>query len=130
MSVRVQVAQWQGFYYLATALWALCDLDSFQWVTGPKTDLWLVKTVGLLVGAIGLSLIVSARRNPSAESRLLGITSAAGLFFVDCWYAWRDVISPIYLFDAAVEAALLVAWSIGRRRQFRVSILRRTAPYW
>src|SRR3712207_8811708 len=43
---------------------------SFQAVTGPKTDLWLVKTVGVLVIAIG-SVLCSAglRRQAAPEIR-------------------------------------------------------------
>ena len=42
----------QGAFYAATGLWALVDLGSFMAVTGPKTDHWLVKTVGILVTVI------------------------------------------------------------------------------
>lgn len=54
------VAYVQGIYFLATGIWSLVHIASFQKVTGPKTDLWLVKTVGLLVIAIGAGLIVTA----------------------------------------------------------------------
>ena len=36
----------QGVYFALTGIWPLLDLSSFQWVTGPKQDLWLVQTVG------------------------------------------------------------------------------------
>ena len=49
----------QAGYYLLTALWPLFHMDSFLKVTGPKTDLWLVKTVSVLLVAIGLSFISS-----------------------------------------------------------------------
>jgi hypothetical protein len=52
----------QGAFYAATGLWALVDLDSFMAVTGPKTDHWLVKTVGILVTVIGGVLLVAWRR--------------------------------------------------------------------
>jgi hypothetical protein len=32
-----------------TGLWPLVSIGTFQQVTGPKTDLWLVKTVGVLI---------------------------------------------------------------------------------
>ncbi|MBV8580277.1 MAG: hypothetical protein JOZ86_06540, partial [Candidatus Eremiobacteraeota bacterium] len=35
-------------YYLATGLWPLLDMRSFELVTGRKTDRWLVKMVGAL----------------------------------------------------------------------------------
>ena len=55
----------QGSYYVVTALWAVFSVDTFQRVTGPKTDVWLVKTVGVLVAAIGGALIVAQRRRRS-----------------------------------------------------------------
>ncbi len=51
----------QGAYYLLTGVWPLINMDSFERVTGAKTDKWLVKTVGVLVAAIGGSLMVAAR---------------------------------------------------------------------
>src|SRR5438105_14734562 len=76
----------QGLYYLATGLWPLVSIETFQMVTGPKTDHlvtgreadhWLVMTAGVLITAIGLTLLVTAwrRRNPP-ESAVLAIASA------------------------------------------------------
>ena len=54
------VAFVQGSYFLITGIWSsLIHIDSFQRVTGRKTDLWLVKTVGILVSAIGAGLILA-----------------------------------------------------------------------
>jgi hypothetical protein len=39
----------QGTYYAATGLWPILWMRSFEAVTGPKQDHWLVKTVGALV---------------------------------------------------------------------------------
>lgn len=130
MSIRAQASQWQGFYYIATGLWALFDLDSFEWVTGHKTDDWLVKTVAVLVVAIGTSLVVAARRAPGPEAQVLGVGSALGLFGIDCYYVWRDLISPIFLLDACAEAAIVTAWTLPKRTRFRVGIIRRAAPHW
>jgi hypothetical protein len=52
----------QGFFYLATGLWPFISASSFQKVTGPKTDFWLVKTVGVLVSVIGGALISAGLR--------------------------------------------------------------------
>ena len=43
-----------------------------------------------------------------------GITSALGLLAIDVWYTATRRISPIYLLDAAAEAALVAAWSRAR----------------
>ena len=100
-----------GLYYLVTGLWPLVDIDSFQAVTGAKTDLWLVKTVGLLIAVIGADLLVSGRRATlTAEVVVLAAGSALALGAVDVIYAARGVISKVYLLDAPIEAALVAAW--------------------
>lgn len=56
----VSLARWvaagQALLYLATGLWPVIHLRSFLSVTGPKTDLWLVESFGLLIAAFGLVL--------------------------------------------------------------------------
>ena len=103
----------QGAYYFFTGVWPLVSMRSFERVTGPKTDKWLVKTVGVLVAAIGGSLMVAGRRNPvSREARLLAAASAGGLALIDITYVAKRRIAPIYLLDALGEVALL---AMGKR---------------
>ncbi|MGZ8500472.1 MAG: hypothetical protein ACXW5W_18815 [Candidatus Binatia bacterium] len=98
----------QGAYYLITGVWPLLHMDSFERVTGPKTDKWLVKTVGVLVAAIGSSLMVAARgHRVSPEAQLLAAASAAGLSLIDLTYVAKSRIAPVYLLDALSELALL-----------------------
>lgn len=122
----------QGLYYLATGLWPLLSIRTFQLVTGFKTDNlptgreadhWLVMTVGVLIAVIGLALLVAgARRRVTAEVVLLAVGSIAGLIGIDVAYTARGVIAPIYLADAAGEVVLLIlwawaVWSEGRPRR-------------
>lgn len=101
----------QGLYYFATGLWPLVDIESFQAVTGPKADLWLVRTVGLLVMAIGGALLIAARRGTiTPETLFLAIASALALAGIDLFYALTDVIRDIYLADAVAELVLVAAW--------------------
>jgi len=80
-------------------------------VTGPKTDLWLVKTVGALVAVVGAALFLDAiRGGVSGGIVLLGAASAAALGTVDVNYVSRGVISKVYLLDAAVEAVIALLW--------------------
>lgn len=107
----------QGAFYLLTGLWPIIHIGSFEAVTGPKSDDWLVKTVGVLVAVIGLMLLLAARhRRVTPEVALLGAGSAVGLATIDLVYALSGVIAPIYLADAVVEIAIasLWAWSRGR----------------
>jgi hypothetical protein len=101
----------QGLYYLITGVWPLVSIETFQAVTGPKTDHWLVHTVGILVAANALVLLFAAwRGRPSPEVVLLAVGSALGLTAIDVVYVARDVIPPIYLADAAVEVVLVAGW--------------------
>jgi hypothetical protein len=106
-----QLAMVQGVYFTATGIWPLIDMRSFERVTGPKADKWLVKTVGVLVAVIGGTLLASARRGAvPRDVRALAVGAALGLGVIDVIYAGKGRISPVYLGDAAAEAALVAAW--------------------
>jgi hypothetical protein len=101
----------QGCYFLLTGVWPLVHLRSFLAVTGPKTDLWLVKTVGVLVTAIAAALLAAAAADGAGGApAVLGMGSALALGAVDVWYVRAGVISRIYLLDAGAEALLVAGW--------------------
>jgi hypothetical protein len=86
-------------------------MNTFLKVTGPKTDLWLVKTVGIILAIIGAVLsfgYISAQINSSVV--FLAIGSALSLAIVEFVYVVKRVISPIYLADAVIELAILAWW--------------------
>jgi hypothetical protein len=95
----------QGIYYTITGLWPLLHIRSFVAVTGDKTDIWLVKMVGLLAATIGIYLIYSIKQQPA---KLLGILSAFSFGVIDVYYVYHKVISPVYLGDAIIELILLI----------------------
>lgn len=102
-----------GLYYCVTGIWPLVHMDSFLFVTGPKTDLWLVETVGVLVLVIGLGLLTASfRQHISFPIGVIAIASTLGLILIDILNVWAGIISPIYLLDALAEFILLVAWTI------------------
>jgi hypothetical protein len=102
----------QGAYFVATGVWPLVHIRSFLAVTGPKTDLWLVKTVGILIAVIGLSLLVSGvRQRATAEILFLAIGSQLALATVDVVYVAKKVIARIYLLDAAAELIFFAAFA-------------------
>ena len=106
-----RVAAVQGIYFVITGLWPVLGIDSFQAVTGPKTDLWLVYAIGCLVAAIGAALLVAAgsgRTTP--EVAVLAVGSAVALAGIDLEFVVRGVISWVYLLDAAAEVALVTWW--------------------
>ena len=98
----------QAGYYLVTGLWPILHMGSFEAITGPKVDDWLVKMVGLLAATIGISLAVAVlNRRWNAEVRALAILSALSFAAIDVRYALSGRISPIYLADAAVELVIV-----------------------
>jgi hypothetical protein len=104
----------QAAYYIPAAAAPFISRRAFEKVTGPKTDWWLVITVGTLVGVVGGVLATAAARGTaSTEIRLLGAGTAAGLAAVDVVYVARRRISPIYLVDGAIEAGLVAGWLIA-----------------
>ncbi len=101
----------QGIYWALTGLWPLVHMPSFIWVTGPKNDLWLVRTVGVLILVVGAVLVKAGlARRVTPEIIWLGVGGAAGLMFIDVYYVWQDVIWPIYLLDAVGELLLIGGW--------------------
>jgi hypothetical protein len=106
----------QGAYYVLTGLWPLVSLASFEAVTGPKTDDWLVHMVGLLAIAIGLTLGIAVARGETGTATLLSLAVTAALAFagVDLWYGLGGGISPIYLADAVIELGWIALLGMTR----------------
>ena len=109
----------QAVYYLGTGVWPLLHRQSFERLTGKKTDFWLAQTVGVTVMSIGVALAqasASSRRRLPPELRTAACASAAGLALIDVVFVARRQISTVYLLDAAVELALLGAWAFTDSR--------------
>jgi hypothetical protein len=103
----------QAAYFLLTGIWPLVHIRSFMAVTGPKRDLWLVRTVGVLITVVGAVLAAAAwNGNFSFEIFLLAVGCAAALTAIDVIYVTNGTISPIYLADAALEILLIVLWVV------------------
>jgi hypothetical protein len=89
-------------------------MRSFERVTGPKRDHWLVKTVGVLVTAVGMTLVrAGGRGRVHPDVAFLGGLSALALATIDVVYVARRRISRVYLLDAVPELMLVAWW--GRR---------------
>src|SRR4051794_19783926 len=83
----------QGLYFLGTGVWPLLSIDTFQMVTGRKTDHlvtgneadhWLVNTVGALVTADAVVFLAAACRSRiSIDVAILSLASAVGLICID-----------------------------------------------
>ena len=108
----------QAAYYLVSGIWPLVGIESFQKVSGRKTDLWLVKTVGVIVTVIG-AVIGSAgvRKRITPEIAGLAIGSASGLATIEVVYAGKRRISRIYLLDTLLSVVMITAWVLAIRRK-------------
>ena len=108
------VALIQGVYFFVSGIWPIISMSTFLRVIGPKTDLWLVKTVGIILAVIGAVLIyaqVNAEINTSII--ILAIGSALSLAIVEFVYVAKRVVSPIYLGDAIIELFLIGWWILS-----------------
>ena len=113
---RDDVVAAQGVYYAITGTWALLHIKSFEAVTGPKTDRWLVKMVGALVLVSGSVMAATGfRKRDTPEVHALAAASCVAFAAIDVVYALKRRISPVYLLDAAAELALLGALASRRR---------------
>ena len=113
----------QGAYYVLTGAWPLVSLRTFEAVTGPKTDDWLVRTVGALAAVIGATLLLGLGRNPPGREIVFLAVAGAGTFAaIDVAYVLDGTLRPIYLGDAAAEAILAVALLTSR------AVTRRDTP--
>lgn len=110
----------QAGYYVVTGIWPLIGYRSFEMVLGPKTDDWLVRLVGLLVVAAGITILVGLRyERPQAETITLAWLFAASLAAIDVAYSAAGRISSIYLGDALLELFFTVVLSAAALRRLR-----------
>jgi hypothetical protein len=110
------VARGHGLFNIVGGAWPLLHLPSFEAVLGPKVDRWLVRTVaGLMI--VNGAVQVSVGSSPEAlqQASRIGIGTALTLGTIDVVYAPRGRISKVYLVDALLEGAWILAWLHARR---------------
>jgi hypothetical protein len=108
----IRLVTWgQGIYYLITGIWPMLHMESFLAVTGPKTDLWLVRMVALLAISIGATILIQ-RRGPY----ILHFSTALSFIAIDCYYSLNDTIRDIYLADAFAQVLVIVLLGIGMKK--------------
>ena len=102
-----------GVFYVLTGVWPLVSIGSFLRVTGPKTDIWLVRTLGILIAVIGVAILTAAYRDVlSPELLVVAIGATLALGMIDVIYVTARVIPFVYLLDAVVEFLLAAAWIV------------------
>lgn len=121
---RAHVSLAQGIWYVAAGVWPLVDARSFQDVTGPKTDVWLARSCGMMLALVGAALVFArVRRRIGAEMVFLGLGAALALAFADVLVATSAAGTNAYLVDAAMQLVFAGVWAFGRggdRRRLRV----------
>lgn len=103
----------EGIYLVVTGVWPLVWMDGFLAATGPKQELWLVRTVGLLAAIIGSTLLLAAQRESyPTELAFLAVATAFCFLTVDVvgWAAGQ--LRWTYLLDALVQGAFLLGWAL------------------
>ena len=96
-------------YYVATGVWPMVHRRSFEAVTGPKRDFWLVRIVGALVAVSGATLAIAvARGRRTPEAQALAAGSAVVFSVADVW-AGRNQ-SRAYFADVPAQVLLTPAW--------------------
>jgi hypothetical protein len=111
----------QGIFYVLSGLWPVININSFEKVTGPKKDDWLVKAVGLLIAVSGATLLKSSfRPRVSKDIAFNSAGQAFSLGSISLIYSLKGRISKIYLLDAAVEYALVASWYLANRGERRM----------
>jgi len=101
----------QGLYYLVIGLWPLLSAESFQHVTGPRLDLWMTRTLGLVIATVGVALLVAMRRRSVApEAAVMAIGVATVLGVTDLINVSLRTVGPIYGLDFIIQAAFVYIW--------------------
>ena len=99
----------QAAYLVASGVWPILHRRSFERVTGRKHDFWLVRTVGGLAAASGVSLgFAAASGRKHRETSLLAL--GTGVVFVGADLRAARSHSRIYLGDALLQLAFAPTW--------------------
>jgi hypothetical protein len=101
----------QSVIFFVCGLWPVFSIQSFMYITGRKTDIWLVKSVGLLLAGVAVSLFTAAKNDsinlPVAQ---IGVLSALAILIIDLVYVFNHTISKVYLLDALLQSILILGW--------------------
>lgn len=115
----------QLLYYFITAVWPLVHMKSFLDITGDKTDLWLVKTVSvLLLPYCILLLLLSLNSKKNLIIVAAVFLGGLSLAVIDVYYYFSNVIKWVYLIDAFIQTIFLIYWlfyiinSLKKNNQF------------
>lgn len=111
---HILLAKGQGAYNLFGGLWPLLHMRSFEAITGPKDDSWLVRTVAGILVVVGVVLLRDAFRGHVAQSvRFMAAGISTVLAIVAIVSSLAGFISWLYFFDGLIHLAFALAWMLG-----------------
>ena len=100
-----------ALYFGIGGIWAVAGRRSFEAITGPKSDYWLVRTVGGLLAAVGGVIgLAGASQRITPEIRWLAVTTSGVLTAIDLVYTASGRVRRVYLLDAIANAILIGGW--------------------
>jgi hypothetical protein len=100
-----------AIYFVIGGLWAIVGRRSFEAITGPKVDYWLVRTVGGLLAATGGAIgLAGASQRITPEIRWLAVATSAVLTLVDIIGTATGRVRRVYLLDAVANLVLIGGW--------------------
>lgn len=103
--VSRRTATLQAAYFLVSGLWPIVSRPTFEAVTGPKTDYWLVRTVGGLACVIGTTLGVASYRNRVSRELAVLVPYLSGRRGARVFHRKRmGVGTPTFVAEARVES--------------------------
>lgn len=103
----------QGIYYILTGLWPILSPKTFMIVTGPKSEIFLLHTVGALAAAAGVGLTAAAiRRQFGLEIYIFSAGMASAFAAIDIIYYELGRLWAVYLLDALAEIIIIVLITI------------------
>ena len=113
MKFRQYLLAIQGIYTFITAVWPIVHIESFMLVSGPKSDIWLVKTEGVTLMAIGVCLLTGVfAKGDYWPLAALALFTSIGLAYVDFYYALNDTIWDTYMADGVIQIIFATCWLI------------------
>jgi hypothetical protein len=96
-------------YLAGTGIWAVVHRRSFEAVTGPKHDYWLVRIVGALAAVLGATLALAVARNRRTPEAVAAATGSVVVFSAASAWAGKNR-SRIYFGDLLVQPLALAGW--------------------
>ncbi len=107
----LRLARAQGLFNIVGGAWPLVALESFEWVFGKKSEVYLQKASGGLFLTTGIALLTApASQEGVRHARRVGIAAAATYLVIDLIYVPKKEIRATYLLDALMEVGWLWAW--------------------